>query len=140
MLSPADFPSAYKAGVEAADEEAFLALYEDQVQVFDIWDEWSLSGIGDWRSMAKDWFGSLGQDRLNVSFTKIDWRESESIAYLTAFVRFAAHDSSGKELRSLSERITVVLRKHASGSWKVAHQHTSAPISSQNMGAILERT
>lgn len=140
MLSPADFPHAYKSSVEAANEAAFLALYEDQIQVFDMWDEWSLSGISDWRSMAKEWFGSLGQDRLHVSFTKVDWQESASIAYLTAFVRFAAHDPSGKELRSLSERITVVLRKQAGGAWKVAHQHTSAPISSQSMGAILART
>src|SRR6266851_9883530 len=33
----------------------------------------------------------------------------------------------GKELRSMDNRITWVLRKNRDGAWKIIHEHTSAP-------------
>ncbi|WP_404615797.1 hypothetical protein [Rhodanobacter hydrolyticus] len=35
----------YKAAVFAKDVDAFAALYDDDVHVFDMWGAWSLQGI-----------------------------------------------------------------------------------------------
>ena len=41
-------------------------------------------------------------------------------------------------LRSLSNRMTVVLRRR-DGEWKVVHEHTSAPIEHETLKARLQR-
>ena len=54
--------------VFARDVDAFAALYDQDVHVFDMWGGWSLRGIAAWRRMAEGWFGSLGDERVRVTF------------------------------------------------------------------------
>ena len=36
--------------------------------------------------------------------------------------------ADGKELRSMDNRITWVLRRSVDGAWKIVHEHSSAPV------------
>jgi ketosteroid isomerase-like protein len=60
---------AYAAAVYAKDVDAFAALYAEDVQVFDMWGQWSHRGIEAWRTMAAGWFSSLGGRPLSITRT-----------------------------------------------------------------------
>ena len=48
-------------------------------------------------------------------------------------------EREGKELRSMDNRITWVLRKNSEGAWKIVHEHTSAPVDFETGKATLRR-
>jgi len=50
---------------------------------------------------------------------------------VSAFTTFAAESPDGTELRSMNNRLTWILRKDAGGAWKIAHEHTSAPVTEE---------
>ena len=129
---------AYREAVYAKDVDAFVRLYHADVHVFDMWGEWSLQGIAAWRGMAEGWFGSLGDERVRVKFDDIESRVDESMAFGHATVTYSAQAADGAILRSLSNRMTVVLQRHGE-DWKVVHEHTSAPIEHQTLKARLQR-
>ena len=71
-MTPIDEVAAgYAAAVSAADVDAFVALYDDEVRVFDTWGRWSYDGLGEWRAMVGEWFGSLGDERPEVELHDI---------------------------------------------------------------------
>ena len=49
------------------------------------------------------------------------------VGAVSAFTTYAAVAPDGTELRSMNNRLTWVLRKDGDGTWKIAHEHTSAP-------------
>ena len=118
---------AYRDAVHAKDVDAFVAIFADDVRVFDMWGAWSHDGIDAWREMAEAWFGSLGDERVRVEFDDVQTTVGEDVAVLSAFVTFAGLSADGNELRSMNNRLTWGLRKTA-GTWKVVHEHTSAPV------------
>jgi len=60
-------------------------------------------------------------------------------AYKAAvFVRFAAVDAAGAELRALHNRVSLALRAQG-GGWRVVHEHTSAPLDFESTKAMLTR-
>jgi len=126
----------YRTAVLARDADAFAALYDDDVHVFDMWGTWSLRGIEAWRDMAAGWFASLGTDRVLVGVSETSSTMSGDLAIGHAVLTFTAVSAEGRELRSLSNRITMALRRTGE-SWKVIHEHTSAPIDHQSTKAIL---
>ena len=63
---------------------------------------------------------------------------SGDMATLTAFLTFRAIDATGKELRSLNNRLSWVLREQA-GRWKVVQEHTSIPIDGATGKGIFKR-
>jgi uncharacterized protein (TIGR02246 family) len=130
--------AAYKAAVYAKDTEAFLALYDDDVRVFDMWGAWSLQGIAAWRAMAEGWFSTLGAERVVVRADDIEATHAGELAIGHAILTYTAISAEGEELRSLNNRITVALRR-VDGSWKIFHEHTSAPIDHESTKAILQR-
>lgn len=129
---------AYKTAVYDKDVRAFAALYDDDIQVFDMWGEWSHNGIAAWRGMATSWFESLGTERVVVGIDGVQGYVSGAFAAGHAFLTYAAVSSGGEELRSLSNRITLILRK-AGDSWKIIHEHTSAPVDFNTMKVTLQR-
>lgn len=139
MQSPKDFPAAYAQAVRNAKVEDFANLYEDGVRIFDLWDQWDMRGGDSNKAMATEWFSSLGDEHVMVTFSDVDIIENSDLAILTCFIRFAGHAADGKRLRFLDERLTVNLRKQKSGDWKVVHQHSSSPINSNGMKVLLER-
>jgi uncharacterized protein (TIGR02246 family) len=128
----------YKNAVFQRDLEAFCSIFDEEVRIFDMWQQWSYEGLPAWREMAKDWFASLGADRDVITFDKVSTHTDGELAVATAFVRFTAVSAEGKELRYLEERLTWIVRRKE-GNWKIIHQHTSAPIDPKTMKVILQR-
>ncbi|HEY7726928.1 MAG TPA: nuclear transport factor 2 family protein [Candidatus Eisenbacteria bacterium] len=119
--------AAYRAAVFAKDVEAFAALYDSGVRVFDMWGEWSYDGLPAWRGMAAQWFGSLGAERVVVEFADARTAAEGDLAVADAFVTYRRVTAEGKELRGMRNRITWALRR-SGDRWKVVHEHTSAPV------------
>ena len=120
--------NAYVAAVRAKDVDAFVGLYADDVRNFDLWAEWSYDGKEALRGMVAAWFGSLPDDEVvAVKFDDVRTQAGADVAAVSAFTTFAAESPDGAELRSMSNRLTWILRREADGDWKIAHEHTSAP-------------
>jgi len=120
--------TAYAAAVRAKDVDAFLGLYADDVRSFDLWQEWTYDGKDALRGMVAEWFGSIADDEeVVVRFDDVRTQAGPEVAAVSAFTTFAAVSPAGTELRSMNNRLTWVLRKDGDGSWKIAHEHTSAP-------------
>ena len=142
-MSAADAPvetalARYAQAVRAKDVDAFAALYADDVQVFDMWGTWSLSGIEAWRGMAESWFGSLGDEQVLVTWRDVQASVADALAIGHATLTYTAVSAAGQTLRALDNRITLALRRQA-GDWKIFHEHTSAPIEHATLRAILRR-
>jgi uncharacterized protein (TIGR02246 family) len=127
----------YKNAVFQKDAEAFASIFDENVRIFDLW-KWTYDGLVAWRAMAKDWFGSLGTDRVVVTFDEIQIQAAGEMASASAFIKFAAISEKGEELRSLQNRITWVARKKE-GVWKIIHEHTSGPVDGETMKVMLKR-
>jgi ketosteroid isomerase-like protein len=133
-----EFTSKYKAAVYEKNAEIFASLYDKDVRVFDAWQVWSFDGIGAWKKMAADWFGSLGDERVVVEFEDVQSNVRQQLCTGSAFTTYTAVDAAGKSLRSLTNRHTWVL-EHMDGQWKVIHEHSSAPADFQTMKVSLQR-
>ena len=130
--------AAYQAAVLAKDVDTFVALFADDVHVFDLWGPWSQQGIARWREMATGWFGSLGDERVVVEADDVRTTVSGDMATLTAFLTFRAMAADGRELRSMNNRLSWVLREQA-GRWKVVQEHTSIPIDGATGKGLFKR-
>ena len=128
----------YRAAVQAKDVEAFVAVYDHDIVAFDMWGEWSHRGIDAWRQMAADWFGSLGNDQVEVTFDDIQATVGVGAAGMHALVTFTGISAGGERLRAMNNRLSWTLRKKR-GTWKVVHEHTSAPIDPATSKVILQR-
>lgn len=129
----------YAAAVDALDVDAFMALYDDDIRSFDMWGRWSYDGAGEYRAMAEEWFGGLGGDRVAVEFDEIRAVEGDDVAAASAFVTFRGISAAGEELRSMNNRMTWVLRRTPDGTWRIVHEHTSAPLDPETTKAMFRR-
>jgi uncharacterized protein (TIGR02246 family) len=128
---------AYKAAVLAKNVDAFCALYAADVHIFDMWGQWSMRGIDAWRAMAQGWFASLHTEQVIVDANHIESVITDELAAGHAIFTYTAVSAEGEKLRSLDNRITVVL-KRTGDLWKVIHEHTSAPIDHATLKANLK--
>jgi ketosteroid isomerase-like protein len=119
--------NAYKAAVLAKDVDAFVALYDRNVRVFDMWNEWSYEGLEAWRGMATAWFGALGDERVAVDVDGVETIVGRDVAVGHAFVTYKGLSAEGKPLRAMRNRLTWTLTRDGD-AWKIAHEHTSAPV------------
>ena len=117
----------YQEAILTKNIDAFCALYDADVHIFDMWGRWSMRGIDAWRAMAQGWFSSLGTERVIVDANKIESVITDEMAVGHAIFTYTAVSAAGEKLRTLDNRITVVL-KRTGDVWKVIHEHTSAPI------------
>ena len=137
IIDPAALFDFFSDAVFAKDTEAYLELYDEQVLVFDMWQEWTYHGLPAWRKMVEGWFSSLGSNRDRVTFRDKHVEMAGDMGFVTAIVRFAAVSEGGEELRFLDNRLTWVLRRK-NESWKIVHQHTSGPIDFNTMKVLLK--
>jgi len=128
----------YKKAVFQKDVEAFVSIFDDHVRIFDMW-EWVYNGAAPWREMVKNWFGSLGTERVVVTFDEVQIQAADEMAVVSAFFRFAAISERDEELRYLQNRLTWVVRKKG-GAWKIIHEHTSGPVDGGTMKVLLQRS
>lgn len=126
---------AYTRAVLEKNVEAFLGLYHPTSRVFDTWGAWSIEGSPTRRKVIEQWFGSLGEERVAVTFDRVQTTVSSDLASLTARVVYAAIDAQGAELRSMQNRLTWVLKPEGDG-WKIIHEHTSVPIGPDLKGLL----
>ena len=130
--------AAYQAAVLAKDADAFMALYDTKVRVFDTWGVWSYDGLAAWRSAIESWFTSLGSERVRASFEDVQTMGSPELATLSAVVTYAGISADGEPLRSLQNRISWVMR--TSGHvLRVVHEHTSVPVGFEDHKGLLQR-
>lgn len=129
---------AYKNAVFQKDLDAFAAIFDENVRVFDMWDRWSYEGLSAWRAMADDWFSGLDTNRDQVTFYDVQTQTAGDMGIITAIIRFTATSEKGEALRFLEERLTWVA-KQKNGGWKIVHQHTSSPVASDTMSVTLQR-
>lgn len=128
----------YKAAVFAKDVDSFIALYDQDVRVFDMWGKWSYNGIASWREMVDQWFSSLGTERVIVDFSSAKVLVAQDLAVVHGFVAYKAVSADGVDLRALDNRLTAILRQRGDG-WKIVHEHTSSPIDFETAKAIFNR-
>ena len=129
--------AAYQSAVLAKDVEAFMAIYAEDAQIFELWGTW-VHDIASWREMAKGWFAFLGDQRSVVEAHDVRTQVSGDMALLTASLTYRAVDAAGTPLRSLDNRLSWVLRLRG-GQWRVVHEHTSAPLAHEDGKRILKR-
>jgi len=128
----------YKNAVFQKDVDAYIAIYDEQVLIFDMWEDWSSEGFAAWKQMTQDWFSNLGSDRVVVTFEDIRIQQHGESASATAFIKFAAISENGEELRYLQNRLTWVLQKKEN-TWKIVHQHTSGPAAFETGKVLLKK-
>ena len=131
--------AAYKAAVFAKDVDAFVALYHEDVCVFDLWGTWSYNGIAAWRTMVGEWFGSLGSEQVVVEVDGVHAHVTNDLAVTHAFISYTGVSAEGQALRTMHNRLTWVLTPHGSG-WKIIHEHSSAPVDSETLQVLLRRS
>ena len=144
----------YTCAVREKNVAAFLGLYHPTARVFDTWGVWSYEGDQPQlqagrlipadqqsrtgparRKVIEQWFGSLGEERVAVTFDRVQTTVTSDLASLTARVVFAAISPTGAELRSMQNRLTWVLKPDGD-SWKIIHEHTSVPIGPDLKGLL----
>lgn len=119
---------AYRAAVANRDVSGFVAIYADDVHVFDAWNQWQYSGIEAWRAMAAGWFGSLDENEtVEVTFTDLRTFVGSTVAVGHGDATFAALTPTGERVRSTTNRFSVGLEQQ-NGTWKIVHEHSSLPI------------
>ena len=129
----------YVESVRAKDVDRFVALYADEVRVFDMWGRWSYEGADAWRQMATEWFGSLGSDQVAVEFADVQTNVGDEVAIASAFVTYKGVSADGEQLRAVDSRLTWALRKTPEGTWTIVHEHTSAPADFDTSKVQLQR-
>jgi uncharacterized protein (TIGR02246 family) len=135
-----DIIDRYRTAVYDKDVDAFIALYADDARVFDLWGRWLYRGSAEWRQPAEEWFSSLGDDLSSPEFHDVQIDVGDSVAAVHAFITYRGLSAEGKQLRSMDNRITWVLRKDGEGAWKIVHEHTSAPADLGSGKVTLQRT
>ncbi|MCE7861934.1 MAG: hypothetical protein DYG99_00175 [Bacteroidetes bacterium CHB5] len=136
MKQPHDFFTIYKQTAWNKDIESMINLYDDDVVIFDMWATGYQTGLTEWSRAIKDWLSSLGEEKVNVIFEKINIHECGDVGFGSALVGYQAISPDGSILRSMKNRITIGFFKKKM-EWKVIHQHTSAPVNDE-LVAILD--
>lgn len=129
---------AYKSAVFEKDVDAFVALYDRHVCVFDMWGKWSYDGVESWRAMVTGWFGSLGADRVAVDIDIAGVAVAQELAVAHGFVTYRGVSAQGKELRAMHNRLSWAIKQQGD-AWKIIHEHTSAPVDFETSKAMLHR-
>jgi ketosteroid isomerase-like protein len=127
----------YKEHTWNKDAPAMINLYDEHALIFDMWDQGYISGLSEWSKVIVDWFDSLGEEKVKVEFEMVKIHQSGDVGFATALIEYQAISGDGSVLRSMKNRISLGFSRVEDG-WKVIHQHTSAPISSDELTAILD--
>jgi ketosteroid isomerase-like protein len=130
-----DFFPLYKNFAWEKDSESMIKLYDENAIVFDMWNKGHYLGLTEWSAIIKQWLGSLNDERVNVNFEKINIEKGETVSFASAIIQYQAISKNNSVIRSMRNRITLGFTK-SNNTWKVVHQHTSAPING-NLQAIL---
>ena len=132
-----DFFKIYQRSAWDKDASAMINLYDEHALIFDMWDQGYISNSSEWSKIIIDWLGSLGEEKVKVEFEMVKIHQSGNVGFASALIQFQAISGEGAVLRGMKNRISLGFSKSEDG-WKVIHQHTSAPISSDGLTALLD--
>ncbi len=127
---------AYRTAVYDRDVPALMALYDEQVHIFDLWETWEYAGAAAWQGAVMQWFSSLGDERVAVRWSDVQTHAGAEVAVLSALVTYQGESADGQALRAMQNRLTWALARRAEG-WRIVHEHTSAPVSGETSRVIL---
>ena len=120
---------AYGAAAGAADLDGFLALYDDDVVVHDLFSPAPIVGSAAWRLQVTDWFGDVKEGDRNVAeIDPLTVHVSGDLAMAFGRVRYAIVEPDGSERYGMWNRLTWLLRRGDDGAWRVLHEHTSVSL------------
>jgi uncharacterized protein (TIGR02246 family) len=122
-----DMLERYRAAVRAKDVDAFAALYDSDLRVFDAWATWSYEGQPAWRDMASGCFSSDGGTTLDVDFSEVKTRETAEMLVVSAIATYSGVGPAGEEMPRVSNRFTWVIAAEKV-SWRIVHEHSSIPL------------
>jgi uncharacterized protein (TIGR02246 family) len=130
---------AYRQAVLSHNTDALMDLYAPDVRVFDAWGIWVHQDAPAWRKMVHTWFSSItANEQVHVEFNDVQITQGHDLCLVTAIVTYASLTLQGQEIRSMQNRLSWTLSPQ-SGTWKIIHEHTSAPIGFEDQKAILQR-
>ncbi len=135
MKTIQDFFNLYRQTAWEKDTEQMIALYHEDVVIFDMWEHGYQNGLATWYMGIKDWLGSLGEEKVKVLFEMIATQEDGNIGFASALITYQAISPNNTIVRSMKNRITLGFRR-VQGNWKVIHQHTSAPLNGDLQGIL----
>lgn len=127
----------YAEAVVDKNADAFLALYADDVIVFDAWNVWAFRGRDEWKKAVDTWFNSLEAGKMQVTFDELTIEEGEALAYATAIVYYAWFDRQSKMQGEMINRMSSCLRR-SEDSWQIVHEHTSVPVDMSSGKGMVE--
>jgi ketosteroid isomerase-like protein len=133
----ADFFTIYQDAAWNKDTAAMISLYDEEIEIFDMWEQGYITDAAAWKNVIIDWLGSLAEEKVKVSFERVIIHQSAAVGFASALIQFQAMSKEGVVVRSMKNRITLGFTLRETG-WKVFHQHTSAPISGDGLTAILD--
>lgn len=137
MLEIKEFFEIYKNAAWEKDSTAMINLYDGDAIIFDMWNQGYIADAFTWADGIRNWLGSLGDEKVRVEFEMVTIHHSGNTGFASALIQFQALSADGTVLRSMKNRISLGFSKN-NEEWKVIHQHTSAPISSDGLNAILD--
>ena len=116
---------AYSQAVYQKDLTQLMALYTDDVVVFDAFDNWEYRGKPAWSQAIAAWFNKMGDDLIRITFNQTNAEFDDHVGGISAE---ALYEGIGKtENYTMTNRITLGLRKDGN-DWKISHEHTSLPV------------
>jgi uncharacterized protein (TIGR02246 family) len=120
----------YVAAVNASDVDALLALYADDVHVFDMMEPFERHGNDASRELLQAWLGdeSVTQECVIEDLHII---ENGDLAAARAAVRYGMTMADGTR-HSMWNRATWTLQR-VNGHWKIVTEHTSVPLGETDM-------
>ena len=128
---------AYRDAVAARDVEAFLALYDGDVHLFDMWDRYKVTGQDAGREMVVDWFGAHPGEALDARFDDVSAVMGQDAGFAHMSMTFTIVAPGGELSYEQTHRMTFGLQRR-NGGWKIVHEHTSMPISNETGAGILD--
>lgn len=129
------FLDRYVAAVRASDADALIALYADDMHVFDMLEPFERHGLDAGRAMIERWLGDNGATQ-QCEIEDLHVLESGDLAAARAAVRYGETLEDGTH-HSVVTRATWTLQR-IGGDWKIVTEHTSVPLSEKDMQPIFE--
>ena len=133
MKSPETLIERYTAAAMATDRDALMALYAPGVRIFDMMMPWQVRGAVEWEPIIDDWFTHAGTGS-DVKASDVEVKATDGMALLTMNM-FYGNIGADDEQESMVNRLTWIAVPDGD-DWKIIHEHTSVPLSNEDMSPV----
>lgn len=136
MKAPESVLERYSEAVRTLDKQALLALYSPELRMFDMMAPFEIHGPEGFALRVSQWFDEIDEKDPKAEATDIESKVVDGLAYMTMLMRYS-DAGENDERRSMTNRLTWVLVPDGD-DWKIIHEHTSVPLSEEDMTPIYE--